>query len=106
MSDFHHSRLQFEIIEDQGTASGTSSMSSYNHVRNSLYPTDKTMGPTKRPIIPIARKPPIAPKKTTTMGTGTPRPSSNGFKTLSIRATTIHQIKKATALAVLVVAKT
>src|SRR6516225_1743250 len=49
-------------------------MASSSQARNSLYPTDSMMGPTKRPMMPIAKNPPIAPRKTTRMGTGRPRP--------------------------------
>jgi glucose 1-dehydrogenase len=44
-------------------------------------------------MMPTAMNPPIAPRKTTAIGTATPRPSSMGFSTLSMRATKRHQIR-------------
>src|SRR4029077_4101693 len=102
--DTQYSDLSLELWTRE--TPGTGSLSRESQARSNLYPTDKTIEPTKRPMIPIAIKPPIAPKKTTRMGTGTPRPSSSGFRTLSMRATTMHQIKKAADLAGPVVAKT
>ena len=36
-----------------------------SQARNSLYPTEKTIEPTKRPMLPVVRKRPIAPKTMT-----------------------------------------
>ena len=54
----------------------------------------RTTAPTKRPMIPEARNPPIAPTKITTMRTLALRPSSTGLRMLSIRPTKMLQIKK------------
>ena len=57
-----------------------------SHARNSLYPTDKAIAPSNKPIAPIVMNPPMAPKNTITVGTATPRPSRRGLSTLSIKA--------------------
>ena len=75
-----------------------------SHARNSLYPTDKAIAPSNRPIAPIVMNPPMAPKNTIMVGTATPRPSRRGLSTLSIRPTKRHQTRKITALVVLAVA--
>ncbi len=58
------------------------------------------------PKTPIPMKPPMAPRKTTAIGTAEPRPSRMGFKMLSISPTMMHQTRKMTAFVVLAIANT
>ena len=53
------------------------------------------------PIRPERIIPPMAPMRITSMGTGTPRPSSIGFSTPSLRLTSRLQTAKKTAITVL-----
>ncbi len=47
---------------------------------NNLYPSDKIIAPVNNPIKPRRMKPPIAPIKIISMGTGAPLPIKMGLR--------------------------
>jgi hypothetical protein len=49
----------------------------------SLYPIEKIIGPTNKPINPDIMNPPRTPRKMTSIGTIAPLPNKRGFKILS-----------------------
>jgi len=67
---------------------------------------DLTTGPTNRPRRPSAIMPPMTPIRITGIGTSSPRPSSNGFRTLSLSPAMRVQTRKMIAGCVASFAKT